>query len=300
MNAAAIISASMSLFMSVNAQYTSSSGSMNWTQDGRPYGVSESDMRDALANPIASHDYTTGGLLNITGNSSISMPDIFTTSITVVELPVNKNGSEIPSQAGADLIISTSKNRDVDTTGWEVCNVVFFPNDLEAFSDLFSSSSNDAGCAPFTTDCIVQLLSSTCDDHTWPSECPGGSISSIAWNETATSLLGSDAWLNYYSSPYDASNKTEANKLANAVIPIIQMWTSPDKLKSSAEVHCLRAAEPSSTPTSTVTPVPTSNTSTTQSSSFAGPTAVLQKEYLLGAAMAAAGSSSSVGRSLPN
>lgn len=174
--------------MSVNAQYTSSSGSMNWTQDGRPYGVSESDMRDALANPIASHDYTTGGLLNITGNSSISMPDIFTTSITVVELPVDKNSSETPSQAGADLIISTSKNRDVVTMGWEVCNVVFFPNDLEAFSELFSSSSNDAGCAPFTTDCIVQLLSSTCDDHAWPSECPGGSISSIAWSESFHSL----------------------------------------------------------------------------------------------------------------
>ncbi|ETS75438.1 hypothetical protein PFICI_12382 [Pestalotiopsis fici W106-1] len=279
---------SMSLARSINAYYTSISGNLDWQEFGRPYGLPESVTKDALENPFASSNYSTGALLNETEHSVSSLPPSFITTVTVIELPLEKNSSQAPNQAAADLIISTSKNQDVDTSGWEVCNVVFLFDDLQALNDMFASS-DDGSCSPFTNECISQLQLLTCDDSGWPTECPDGSVSGIAWNATATSLLEADAWLSYYSSPYDASNTSEVVKLANAVIPVVQVWTTPDKLFSSTEVRCLRASKPSPTSSTTGTPEPTSSASTTQSGSLAVPTAAFQKEYLVGAVMAAAG-----------
>lgn len=84
---------------------------------------------------------------------------------------------------------------------------------------------------------------------------------------------------------------TDADNLANAIIPAVQVWTTPDKKWASTEVHCFRASKPSPIATSTPTsiPQPTSSGSTTTSSSYAGPTAVFEKKHLFGAAMAVGG-----------
>lgn len=95
--------------------------------------------------------------------------------------------------------------------------------------------------------------------------------------------------MNYYGKPHDGHNKTEATNLSNMVFPILTEWTHASTKSVVRGVQCVRANVPSPTPTGpatggTTTTAPT----TTHTSSFAGPTAGVKKEYLLGAAAAAA------------
>ncbi|KAK6215892.1 hypothetical protein LQW54_004072 [Pestalotiopsis sp. IQ-011] len=251
------------LVTSINAQYSGNSGTLKWNESGIPYDLPDSTLIDALANPIASSNYTTGALLNETDDSASSMPPSFITTVSVVELPLGANNS-----AAADLVIETSNYREVDVSGWQVCNMFFLFDDIKAFTDIFAST-DDGSCSPFPDECIVDR---------------GQDI-------TATSFLEADAWLSYYSRPHDVGNMTDADNLANAIIPAVQVWTTPDKRWTSTEVHCFRASKPSPIATSTPTsaPEPTSGGSTTTSSSFAGPTAVFEKKRLFGAAMAVGG-----------
>ncbi|KAI0155704.1 hypothetical protein BJ166DRAFT_339888 [Pestalotiopsis sp. NC0098] len=285
---AARILALTGLATSINAQYSVDSGTLKWNQSGTPYGLPESTLIDALANPIASSNYTTGALLNETDDSASSIPPSFITTVSVVELPLGANNS-----AAADLVIETSNYREVDVSGWEVCNTFFVFDDVKAFTDIFAST-DDGSCSPFPDECVSQLQRLSCDNTQasgWPSECPETSTTMRSSNLTATSFLEADAWLSYYSRPHDVGNTTDADNLANAIIPAVQVWTTPDKRWSSTEVHCFKASKPSATATSTPTstPSPTSSGSTTTSSSFASPTAVFQKKHLLGAAMAVGG-----------
>lgn len=174
------------LAASINAQYSVDSGTLKWNESGTPYGLPESTLIDALANPIASSNYTTGALLNETDDSASSMPPSFITTVSVVELPLGANNS-----AAADLVIETSNYRDVNVSGWEVCNTFFVFDDVKAFTDIFAST-DDGSCSPFPDECVSQLQRLSCDNTQasgWPSECPETSTTMRSGSESFFSRL---------------------------------------------------------------------------------------------------------------
>lgn len=183
---AARILALTGLVTSINAQYSVDSGTLKWNESGIPYGLPESTLLDALANPVASSNFTTGALLNETENSASSMPPSFITTVSVVELPLGANNS-----AAADLIIETSNYREVDVSGWEVCNMFFLFDDIKAFTDIFAST-DDGSCSPFPDECVSQLQQLSCGNTQgagWPSECPETSATMTGSSESSLSLL---------------------------------------------------------------------------------------------------------------
>ncbi|KAI1871190.1 uncharacterized protein JN550_004635 [Neoarthrinium moseri] len=298
---AATIFAGLLACQTVSAyDFTISSGNRNYTKDSGPYRVSGKDMKAALANPFASHNWTAAGP---NGTSD------YTYTITVADINLNDTAVyKNKTMATADAIISLSAPAGANLTDWKVNHKIYIPEYNQTWIDLFKPSDNGDCKTALSDACLAKLTSKPRNGSNWPEECPPtNNMSSFAWNSTASSVVNADAWVNYYSRPHDASNKTLVEKLSKQVFPILLEWNHAKTNQSVRSMRCVRATVPSpspnpgtttsstSGPTSSATAPPTTTatsapaSTTSPAAGIAGLNAAVRKDYLLGAAALVAG-----------